>query len=54
MPMAIRPQFPIPLSASVVATAIAMPVAAMRFPCFAVVGWVPRRIPRMNSENETM
>ena len=53
-PIAISPQLPMPFSASVVATAINMPTAAIMLPCLAVVGCVPRRIPMMNSENETM
>jgi hypothetical protein len=54
IPIAISAQLPMPSRASVVPTAMAMPVAAMRFPCFAVVGCVPRRIPKMNIENATM
>ena len=54
MPIAIRPQLPITSSDSVIAIAIAIPVAAIRLPCFAVVGWVPRLIPKMNSEKATM
>ena len=34
-------------------TAIAIPPAAIRLPCFAVVGCVPRRTPKMNIEKES-
>ena len=44
------PQLPIPSSSSVVTTAIAMPTAAIRLPRLALVGCVPPRMPRMNSE----
>ena len=37
-----------------IATAIAMPAAAIRLPRRAVVGWVPWRMPKMNSEKATM
>ena len=50
----IRPQLPIPSSSSVVTTATAMPTAATRLPCLAVVGWVPRLTPMMKSEKATM
>ena len=50
----ITPQLPMPSSSSVVATAIAIPPAAIRLPVFAVVGCVPCISPRMKSENETM
>ena len=39
------PQLPIPSSSSVVTTATAMPPAAIRLPCLAVVGWVPCVMP---------
>ncbi len=53
-PMMIRPQLPIPSSSSVVTTATAMPAAAIRLPCLALVGWVPRLRPMMKSEKATM
>jgi hypothetical protein len=36
------------------ATAIAIPEAAIRFPRRAVVGWVPCRMPKMNRANAAM
>ena len=48
------PQLPIPSSRSVATIAITMPTAAIMLPCLAVVGWVPRRMPKMNSEKLTM
>jgi hypothetical protein len=53
-PSAIRPQLPIPSSSRVATTATAIPTAATRLPCLAVVGWVPRLIPMMKSEKATM
>ena len=53
-PVTMRPQLPMPSSSSVVTTAIAMPTAAIRLPCLAVVGWVPRLTPMMKSEKATM
>ena len=53
-PRAISPQLPIPSSSSVVTTATSIPTAAIWLPCLAVVGWVPRRMPMMNIEKETM
>ena len=40
-------QLPMPSSARVVATAIAMPMAAIMLPRLAVVGCVPWRTPTM-------
>ena len=40
-PATISPQLPIPSSSRVVTTATAIPPAAIRLPCLAVVGWVP-------------
>jgi hypothetical protein len=54
MPPTIRPQLPMPSSSSVVVTATAMPAAAIRLPCLAVVGCVPRRTPKMKNEKATM
>ena len=46
-PTMIRPQLPIPSSSRVVMTATTMPAAAIRLPCLAVLGWVPRFSPMM-------
>ena len=48
-PAAVAPERP-----SSVADPISMPAAAVKFPCLALVGWVPRRMPKMNSENAAM
>ena len=50
----IRPQLPIPSSSRVVTTATAMPAAAIRLPCLAVVGWVPCLSPMMKRLKATM
>jgi hypothetical protein len=38
----------------VIAIAISIPAEAIRLPRRAVRGWVPWRIPKMNSEKATM
>ena len=54
MPTRIRTPLPITSIESVIAIAISIPPAAIRLPRRAVRGWVPCRMPKMNSEKATM
>ena len=54
IPIRISTPFPITSVDRVIAIAISIPAAAIRLPRRAVLGCVPCRIPKMNSEKATM